>query len=51
MAEDYELCSYVKHHKLKILMFLLSMRETAELRQNKYQVIYESLEDDSLEKI
>ena len=48
MAEDYELCSYVKHHKLKILMFLLSMREyCAELRQNKYKVIYESLEDDS----
>ena len=48
MAEDYELCSYVKHHKLKILMFLLSMREyCSELRQNKYKVIYESLEDDS----
>ena len=48
MAEDYELCSYVNHHKLKILMFFLSMREyCAELRRNKYKVIYESLEDDS----
>ena len=48
MAEDYELCSYVKHHKLKILMFLLSMREyCVELRQNNHKVIYESLDDDS----
>ena len=48
MAEDYELCSYVKHHKLKILMFLLSMREYCiELRQHNYKVIYESLDDDS----
>ena len=48
MAEDYELCSYVKHHKLKILMFLLSMREYCEeLRHTNYKVIYESLEDDS----
>ena len=48
MAEDYELCSYVKHHKLKILMFLLSMREyCVELRHSNYKVIYKSLEDDS----
>ena len=48
MAEDYELCSYVKHHKLKILMFLLSMREyCVELRQSNYKVIYKSLEDNS----
>ena len=46
MAEDYELCSYVKHHKLKILMFLLSMREyCTELRKKNYSVIYKSLSD------
>lgn len=27
MIEDYDLCTYVKHHKSKILMFLTSMRE------------------------
>ena len=47
MAEDYELCSYVKHHKLKILMFLLSMREYCRTTSKQYKVIYESLEDDS----
>ena len=26
MAEDYELCTYEKHHKLKILLFLSAMR-------------------------
>ncbi len=51
MAEDYELCSYVKHHKLKILMFLLSMREYCdELREKNYNVIYKSLEDKSFKE-
>lgn len=27
MIEDYELCTYEKHHKSKILLFLTSMRE------------------------
>ena len=27
MSEDYGLCTYEKHHKLKILMFLVAMRE------------------------
>ena len=27
MAEDFELCTYEKHHKLKILMYLGAMRE------------------------
>ena len=27
MAEDYDLCTYQKHHKLKIYLFLCSMRE------------------------
>ena len=29
MAEDLGLCTYEKHHKLKILMFLAAMRENA----------------------
>ena len=27
MAEDYDLCTDYKHHKLKILFFFLAMRE------------------------
>ena len=39
MAEDYELCSYERHHKLKILLFLSSMRSYSEsLRNNKYKI-------------
>tara|TARA_E500000178_G_scaffold356542_1_gene435316 strand:- start:49371 stop:50864 length:1494 start_codon:yes stop_codon:yes gene_type:complete len=42
MAEDYELCTYYKHHKQKILMFLLAMREYRdELEKLNYKVIYE----------
>ena len=26
MSEDHELCTYEKHHKLKILLFLSAMR-------------------------
>ena len=26
LAEDYELCTFVKHHKHKIIFFLSSMR-------------------------
>ena len=41
MAEDYNLCSYEKHHKLKILMFLAAMREKRdELRKAGYKVDY-----------
>ena len=36
MAEDYGLCTYEKHHKLKILLFLSSMRSYAEnLKKNE----------------
>ena len=39
MAEDYELCTYEKHHKLKILLFLSSMRSHAEeLKKNKLKL-------------
>ena len=41
MAEDFGLCTYVKHHKLKIYFFLCSMREYAdELRDNGINVHY-----------
>ena len=41
MAEDYGLCSYEKHHKQKILLFLSSMRSHAEeLKANKFKITY-----------
>ena len=41
MAEDYELCTYEKHHKQKILLFLSSMRSYRdELRAKKIKLIY-----------
>ena len=44
MIEDYGLCTYEKHHKLKILHVLSSMRSHAEsLKKNKYKVEYLSL--------
>ena len=46
MAEDYELCTYEKHHKQKILLFLSSMRSYADtLKTNKYKVEYSKIED------
>jgi len=41
MAENYELCTYEKHHKLKILLFLSSMRSYADkLKKNKFKLEY-----------
>ena len=41
MAEDYQLCTYEKHHKLKILLFLSSMRSYADkLKKNKFKIEY-----------
>ena len=41
MAEDYELCTYEKHHKLKILLFLSSMRSYADkLKKNNFKIEY-----------
>ena len=41
MAEDYELCTYEKHHKQKILLFLSSMRSYADnLKKNKFKLDY-----------
>ena len=46
MAEDYELCTYQKHHKQKILLFLSAMRSHADsLKKNKYKIEYKKIED------
>ena len=46
MAEDYGLCTYEKHHKQKILLFLSSMRSYAEnLKRNKLKLDYIKIED------
>ena len=46
MAEDYELCTYEKHHKQKILLFLSSMRSHADtLRKHKFKIEYLKIED------
>ena len=51
MAEDYGLCTYEKHHKLKIYLYLCAMREYKdELQRNGIQVDYFSLEDRSDKK-
>ena len=46
MVEDNELCTYEKHHKQKILLFLSSMRSYADgLMKNKYKLDYLKIED------
>ena len=46
MAEDYNLCTYEKHHKQKILLFLSSMRSYSDrLKKNKYELNYIKIED------
>ena len=41
MCEDFELCSYHKHHKLKILLFLSAMRSYADkLESEKFNINY-----------
>jgi len=57
MSEDYELCTYEKHHKLKILLFLSAMRSHADhLKINKFKVEYTKIDSadfkkDYLEKV
>jgi deoxyribodipyrimidine photolyase-related protein len=47
LAEDNGLCTYEKHHKLKILMFLAAMREKRdELRSNGFSVEYYDLDNE-----
>ena len=46
MAEDLGLCTYTRHHKQKIALFLAAMRSHAdELRQRGVQVHYEKLDE------
>lgn len=46
MAEDAGLCTYVKHHKLKLVLFLSAMRSYAdELREAGFEVHYERLDE------
>ena len=46
MAEDNELCTYEKHHKQKILLFLSSVRSQADsLKKNKFKLEYLKIED------
>ena len=44
MAEDYGLCTFEKHHKLKILLFLSSMRSFRdELKTKNFNFIYKDV--------
>ena len=44
ICEDFQLCTYQKHHKHKILLFLSAMRSFAdELKKKKFEVIYKSI--------
>ena len=43
MAEDFELCTYEKHNKNKILLFLSSMRSHADrLKKSNFKIEYSS---------
>ena len=45
MAEDFGLCTYEKHHKLKILLFLSSMRSYADsLKKNSFKLTYSRID-------
>jgi len=47
MAEDYDLCTFEKHHKHKILLFLSSMRSYGdELRSKNFKLIYKDVNKD-----
>ena len=47
MTEDLGLCTFQKHHKLKILLFLSSMRSYKdELKSKKFNIIYKDYHKD-----
>ena len=51
MAEDLGLCTYEKHHKLKILMFLVAMREKRdELKSQNIEIDYLDIEHPSFDQ-
>ena len=46
ISEDYELCTYEKHHKNKILFFLSSMRSFHDkLQEKNFKTKYLSIHD------
>jgi len=46
MAEDHGLCTYTRHHKLKLVLFLAAMRSYADdLRDAGFEVHYVRLDD------
>lgn len=48
MAEDQGLCTYARHHKLKLVLFLAAMRSHADtLRDAGFTVHYDRLDDQS----
>lgn len=50
MCEHLDLCTDVRHHQQKIVLFFAAMREYAQrLRQRGYEVVYEQLDADSSE--
>ena len=51
MSEDYQLCTYERHHKLKILLFLSSMRSYAgKLKENKFKLNYSKIDSTDFKK-
>ena len=46
MSEDYGLCTFQKHHKLKLILFLSSMRSYADDLKNKFKIHYQDLNKD-----
>ena len=49
MAEDYDLCTYEKHHKHKLILFLSSMRKYAfELQRKNFSLKYHKINKDNL---
>ena len=51
MAEDNGLCTYEKHHKQKILLFLSSMRSYADIiKKNKFKLDYLKIEDNDFKE-
>lgn len=51
MAEDFDLCTYQKHHKLKILLFLSAMREySRDLEEHGFNLDYVKLTNKNKDK-
>ena len=47
MKEDIELCTYFKHHKMKLTLFLTAMRDYRDLlKKNDFEVHYKPLKID-----